>query len=118
MSRSVLRLTLAYDGAGFAGSQIQPGERTVQGELERVLVALGGLPGTTVFAGRTDRGVHAAGQVVGSADPLPDGEPERLARALNARLPPDAAVVGLERTRDGFHARYDARWREYRYRAS
>lgn len=116
MARSALRLTLAYDGTGFAGSQIQPGQRTVQGELERALVALGGRSGTTVFAGRTDRGVHAAGQVVGAPDPLPKSELDRLTRALNAQLPADVAVVGLERARDGFHARYDARWREYRYR--
>ena len=58
-----LRLTLAYDGAAFAGSQIQPGQRTVQGVVEGALATLDGAPVRAVFAGRTDTGVHALGQV-------------------------------------------------------
>jgi len=115
MARATLRLTLAYDGSGFVGSQSQPGARTVQGELERALVVLGGGEVPATLAGRTDRGVHAAGQVASCVDPMPGLDAGRLTRALNAHLPPDLAVVAAER-RDGFHARYDARWREYRYR--
>ena len=115
MAPATLRLTLAYDGTAFVGSQVQPGGRTVQGELERALAVLAGRPIPAVLAGRTDRGVHAAGQVASCADAAPGLEPGRLLRALNAHLPPDLAVVSAGRG-EGFHARYDARWREYRYR--
>ncbi len=57
------RLTLAYDGTDFAGSQIQPNQRTVQGELEDALGEIAAIPIRAIFAGRTDRGVHAVGQV-------------------------------------------------------
>lgn len=111
-----LALTVAYDGTEFAGSQVQPGARTVQEELERALAGVFNRATRTVFAGRTDRGVHAAGQVVGCGDHRPDLDAATIRRALNAGLPPDVAVVAAERRSDGFHARYDARWREYRYR--
>src|ERR687896_1142460 len=112
---AILALTVAYDGAGFAGSQAQPGARTVQGELEAALAALLGEPEPTIFAGRTDRGVHAAGQVVSCRDRRPELPPGTIVAALNAHLPADAAVLAVARKPDGFHARYDARWREYRY---
>jgi tRNA pseudouridine38-40 synthase len=111
-----LALTVSYDGSGFAGSQRVPGARTVQEVLETALADMTGEPETTIFAGRTDRGVHAAGQVVSWRDARPDLEVETVRAALNARLPPDLAIVALERVDDRFHARYDARWREYRYR--
>jgi len=111
-----LALTISYDGTDFAGSQVQPCRRTVQGELERALAELFGGPQTTVFAGRTDRGVHAAGQVVGVVDGRPDLPPGTIRAALNASLPDDVAVVGVEQQPPEFHPRYDARWREYRYR--
>jgi tRNA pseudouridine38-40 synthase len=113
---ATLVLVVSYDGAGFAGSQEQPGARTVQAELEAALARLAGAPVRTVFAGRTDRGVHAAGQVASLPDPRPDLDRPTLLQALNAALPDDLAVVGGERRPSGFHARYDARWREYRYR--
>lgn len=111
-----LALTLSYDGSDFFGSQVQPGRRTVQDELERALAALYGAPPPVVFAGRTDRGVHAAGQVVSLPDPRPDLEPATVRAALNARLPTDLVVVAARRRPFRFNARYDARWREYRYR--
>ncbi len=111
-----LALTVAYDGTGFAGAQTQPGLRTVQGEVEAAVGRLFGQPNRIVLAGRTDRGVHAAGQVVGVADGRPDWSEERLRTALNALLPPDCSVVRVVRAPDDFHARYDAAWREYRYR--
>ena len=113
---ATLALTIAYDGTDFAGSQVQPGARTVQEELERALAGLFNRTTRTVFAGRTDRGVHAAGQVVRCADLRPDLDPVTIRRALNAALPQDVAVMAAERRSDRFHARYDARWREYRYR--
>lgn len=111
-----LALTIAYDGTEFAGSQVQPGQRTVQGELERAVSVVLGTGMSTVFAGRTDRGVHAAGQVVGCEDPRPSMSSDALRAAINAQLPADVAVLEVERRADVFHARFDARWREYRYR--
>lgn len=111
-----MALTVSYHGGRFAGSQRQGALRTVQGELERALRDFWGSEVVTVFAGRTDKGVHAAGQVVSVADRRPDLSAEQIAKATNARLPDDLAVVRVERKPTGFHARYDARWREYRYR--
>ena len=116
MADGSLALTVAYDGIGFGGSQKQPGSRTVQEELEAALERLAGRAVPTTFAGRTDRGVHAIGQVVGCGDARPDLSPETLRKALNAALADDLAAVRIERKPAGFHARYDARWREYRYR--
>lgn len=84
-------------------------------ELEAALARLAGGRPRVTFAGRTDRGVHAAGQVAHCdvATRLDDG---RLWRGLNALLPPDLAVLALATTSPAFHARYDARRREYRYR--
>ena len=110
------QLTVAYDGRAFWGSQRQAGRRTVQGELESALAPLTGREGGTVFAGRTDRGVHAVGQVVSIPAARSALTEARFQRAVNARLPADLSVVGVRRRPVGFHARYDARWREYRYR--
>ena len=112
----MLVLTVSYDGTGFAGSQVQPGERTVQGELERALGELRFGTTRTTFASRTDQGVHAAGQIVSCEDARPWMAPMAMQRAINAHLPPDLAVVEVRRSRDDFHPRYDAHWREYRYR--
>lgn len=111
-----LALTVGYDGTDFAGSQVQPGQRTVQGEVERALGRVMGQATETVFSGRTDRGVHAAGQVVGCEDRRPSMTPRELRAAIGAHLPPDVSVLRVERRPDAFHARFDARWREYRYR--
>ena len=110
------KLTLAYDGGGFYGSQRQPGKRSVQEELERALGILGGRAVAATLAGRTDRGVHAVGQVACCDDLIPAMPAETIVRALNAHLADDLAVVAARRVAAGFHARYDARWREYRYR--
>jgi tRNA pseudouridine38-40 synthase len=104
-----------YDGTGFAGFQIQPGRRTVQGELEAALAKLaGGRRVPVVAAGRTDAGVHAADQVVAFTY---DGRLSlrELERALDALLPPDIAVRSLRPAPEGFHPRFAARYREYRY---
>jgi tRNA pseudouridine38-40 synthase len=106
----VTRLLIEYDGTGFAGWARQPGHRTVQGELERALATLLPEPVTLTVAGRTDRGVHAWGQVASY-----DGPPAEL-RGLNALTPPDVAVLEAERAPDGFDARRDARSRTYCYR--
>jgi tRNA pseudouridine38-40 synthase len=104
-----------YDGTDFAGFQVQPGARTVQGELEAALATIsGGSRVGVVAAGRTDAGVHASGQVIAFTDPK--GRPaEELARAVNALLPGDVAIREVRRVPAGFHPRYAARYREYRY---
>ena len=104
-------MLLEYDGTGFAGWARQPGQRTVQDEVERALrtVLREDDPALTV-AGRTDRGVHAWGQVCSyeheAVDPL----------RLNALLPRDVAVLDCNPAPDGFDARHDAISRTYCYR--
>ncbi|MEK7475631.1 MAG: tRNA pseudouridine(38-40) synthase TruA [Candidatus Coatesbacteria bacterium] len=108
------RLTLEYDGTGFAGWQAQPGRRTVQGEVERACRETCGAAVPVGAAGRTDAGVHAAGQVAGVALRWGRG-PDRLREALNAHLPEDIAVTGCAAAPEGFDARRDAVSRAYRY---
>jgi tRNA pseudouridine38-40 synthase len=110
-----IRLTLHYDGREFHGWQVQPGQRTVQGELERVLSRLVNRPAQVVGSGRTDRGVHATGQVA-ACDVPPKWTPHALRRALNALLPGDVWVAEAALARPGFHPRYDAIARSYVYR--
>jgi len=117
------KLTLAYDGAAFFGWQKQhpPGQepmRTVQGELESVLVRLLGTPSDQLHlmgASRTDSGVHALGQVaMFDADtPIPI---EKLALAINARLPDDLEVRSAEVAPPGFDVIGDVTNKQYRYR--
>ncbi|HET7647289.1 MAG TPA: tRNA pseudouridine(38-40) synthase TruA [Gaiellaceae bacterium] len=110
-----LKVTIAYDGASFHGWARQPGERTVEGEVRRALGELYGAVDEFAVAGRTDAGVHALANVV-SVEVAGGPPPERVAEALNTALPQDVAVVAAERAPDGFHARFDARSRSYRYR--
>lgn len=111
-----MRLDLAYHGGGFAGWAAQPGERTVQAELEDALDRLLGRPARLTVAGRTDAGVHAWGQVA-SFEVEPEAElPRDLGRALNGLTGPDIAVWGAEAAPQGFDARRDARSRTYCYR--
>jgi tRNA pseudouridine38-40 synthase len=109
------KLTLAYDGSNFHGSQRQANKRTVQGELEKALTKLGWTGRSILISGRTDTGVHAAGQVA-SADlhwSHTDGD---LLRALNANLPTDISVRTVRVVDAKFHPRFDATSRKYRYR--
>ncbi|MEM7415971.1 MAG: tRNA pseudouridine(38-40) synthase TruA [Gemmatimonadota bacterium] len=108
------RLTVHYDGSGFRGWQVQPDQRTVQGELEAALSRLANRPTTVLGSGRTDTGVHATGQVA-SVDMPPSWTADELRTSLNALLPRDVWVEGVVRTHSSFHPRYDARRRSYRY---
>lgn len=109
------RAVIEYDGTDFAGFQVQPNARTVQGELEVVLAHLSGGDRVRVRgAGRTDAGVHALGQVVDFFLAWKHSD-EALWRALNALLPPDIAVRRLDRAPENFHPRYSATSRLYRY---
>ncbi|MDB5064711.1 MAG: truA [Chloroflexi bacterium] len=107
-------LTLEYDGSRFSGWQRQPDRRTVEGVLRDAILAVTGEEVRLTAAGRTDAGAHAHGQVVGCALRRP-WEPRRLRAALNGQLPEDAVVLEVRSAPDGFHARYDARTRTYRY---
>lgn len=104
------RLDLEYDGSRFYGWARQDGTRTVQGEVERAVSVLARAPVELTVAGRTDRGVHALGQVASYEGPVV------AVHALNALLPPDIAVHGCAAAPDGWSARFDASSRTYEYR--
>ena len=124
-----VRMTVAYDGTGFHGFAAQPGQRTVAGELGRAIEALAGHPVDITCAGRTDAGVHAAGQVVHVdleparvrpallvGAPVGGGvDPGVLARGCNRMLAPAIVVVSAGVAPPGFDARRSAVWRHYRY---
>jgi tRNA pseudouridine38-40 synthase len=110
VSKPHAKLVLEYDGGPFAGWADQPGERTVAGELSAALATVLREPVALTVAGRTDRGVHALGQVVSYEGPLP-----RL-RSVNAVLPREISVLRAEEAPPGFSARHDARSRAYVYR--
>lgn len=108
-------MTVSYDGTNFAGWQVQPGQRTVQGCIQEGLSDLLKQPVTIHGSGRTDTGVHAVGQVFHfrAATSIPA---ERMVKAVNTRLPKDIAVTEAHVAEPAFHARYDAKEKTYRYR--
>ena len=110
-----IKFTIAYDGTDFSGWQAQPGQVTVQGALTDVLEKLTERRLTIYAAGRTDAGVHAAGQVVNfrTQSPLTT---EEFQRAFNSLLPPSIRVNGAEEVGPDFHSRWDALAKTYRYR--
>jgi len=110
-----LKLTLAYDGTDFHGWQIQPGQRTAQGELAAACERILRHPVTTFGAGRTDAGVHARGQVA-SLETTSALATEKIARGIASVLPDDIALVSLEEAPADFHARFSAKGKWYRYR--
>ena len=115
MAEKTLKLTLEYDGARFRGWARQPGERTVEGVFRETLDGV--YPGWSqlAVAGRTDTGVHATGQVA-SVRVVGGPPPTRAAKALNAELPDDIAVVEAAEAAADFNARFSATSRAYRYR--
>ena len=108
------RAVVEYDGTDLLGFQRQATGRTVQGELEAALGRIGWTGTAVLGAGRTDSGVHAAGQVVAFDFEWRHNAGE-LARALNANLPTDIAIKAVEACPPQFHPRFDARARRYRY---
>ena len=109
-----IRSVVAYDGSAFHGFAVNEGVRTVAGDIEAALAQVLGAPVTLTCAGRTDKGVHARGQVISFAAP-DDTDPARLERSINQMCRPaivlrDSAVVD-----DDFDARFSAKWRLYRY---
>ncbi|MDY7100789.1 MAG: tRNA pseudouridine(38-40) synthase TruA [Actinomycetota bacterium] len=110
-----VRLLVAYDGAPYSGFAANPGVRTVAGTLAEVLERVLGHPVELTCAGRTDKGVHAWGQVVSF-----DTEPQRfdadgLTAAVNRLCGPSIVVRDASLADEGFDARFSARWRRYRY---
>lgn len=109
-----VRGLVEYLGTKWAGWQLQPGQPTVQGEIERALSIVAGAPVRIAAAGRTDSGVHASGQVI--AFDFPDGaDLHRLRRSINALTDESVAVVAFARTNDSFDPRRHALSRSYEY---
>jgi len=110
----VCALALAYDGTDFSGWQLQPGRRTVQGELESVLARFYGRRVRVAGSGRTDAGVHARGQVAAFRPPR-DYPVDTLVRAFGAFLPEDVRLLACAEAEPGFDPRRDALARTYEY---
>lgn len=113
MTHGVL-VTLAYDGAGFSGWQVQPGRRTVQATVAEAAARIARHEVGVRGASRTDAGVHAEGQVA-AFDAERDLSPRRWALALNRYLPDDVAVCRAEMCPPGYEPRFDAVEKTYRY---
>jgi len=112
--RLYLRAVVEYDGTYYHGFQFQPDQLTVQGEIEKALAQVTGENVRILAAGRTDAGVHALGQVIAFRVNWKHSI-EDLHRALNALLPFDIAIRDLAPAPEGFHPRFSAVSREYRY---
>ena len=113
--RMNFKLTIQYDGTDFHGWQMQSNQRTVQGELTRVLSLIEGREVVVQGSGRTDAGVHAEGQVANVRLERVI-TPEKLRAAVNGNLEPDVRVFDVQGEDDGFHARFSARGKTYVYR--
>lgn len=110
-----LKATISYDGTNFSGYQVQPGARTVQLELEKVLALMH--KGETVkvtASGRTDARVHATGQVIHFDTPLAIPI-DKYRKALNVQLPKDIRILEIEEVASDFHARFSVVGKRYRY---
>jgi len=109
-----IRITLAYDGTGYHGWQVQPGLPTIQGVLEEIICGMEGSPVHVAGSGRTDAGVHALAQVAAFtiANPIPV---DNLLRAMNRLLPPAIRVLDAAETHAAFHPRFDSIAKTYQY---
>jgi len=108
------KIKISYDGTDFHGYQRQFKKRTVQGEIESALKQLGWQGKSILSAGRTDRGVHADGQIGFFSLDWNHSE-IALLMALNQHLPEDLSILEIEETKETFHPRFDAKLRKYRY---
>lgn len=109
------KLLIQYDGTDFHGWQVQENDRTIQGELQRVINTLEGAEVTVHGSGRTDAGVHAEGQIA-HVHLTRSFEPEKLRAAINGNLWRDIRVMNVEKAPDDFHARFSATGKTYIYR--
>ncbi len=109
-----IALRIQYLGSAFYGWQRQATHRSVQGVLEAAIASRAGHPVTVYGAGRTDTGVHAAGQVAhfDTTSPIP---PKDWSLVLNDCLPQDVVVLASAEVPPTWHARFSAQWRRYRY---
>lgn len=108
------RMTIAYDGTAYAGWQVQPDARTLQGEVERHLSAITREPVRAHSSGRTDTGVHARGQVA-HFEVETQIDPRRVLLGLNGLLDADIRILDLQSAADDFDARRSATGKQYRY---
>ena len=106
---------LSYDGSRYHGWQIQPNGISIEGEIERCLSTLLGVPVDIVGAGRTDAGVHARHMVAHFDVEEPVADTSQLTYKLNRMLPPDIRIEKTESVPDDMHARFSAKWRTYHY---
>ncbi|HVM51455.1 MAG TPA: tRNA pseudouridine(38-40) synthase TruA [Candidatus Acidoferrum sp.] len=111
------KLTIAYDGTGYEGWQVQKIGTGVQEKIEAALARLFPSRPRLHSSSRTDAGVHALGMVAHFEAPATECRmtPRKLALAINAWLPPDIRVLAAARARAGFHARFGATGKQYRY---
>ncbi|MEZ5345803.1 MAG: tRNA pseudouridine(38-40) synthase TruA [Pyrinomonadaceae bacterium] len=109
------KLTIQYDGTDFHGWQVQNNQRTVQGELERVVSLLEDSEVHVAGSGRTDAGVHAEGQIA-TVKLAREFKPQKLRAAINGNLRSDVRVVEVEEADEDFHARFSAKGKTYLYR--
>src|ERR1043165_9425380 len=112
------KLLIQYDGTDFHGWQVQENDRTIQGELERVIGMLVDREVSVVGSGRTDAGVHAEGQVANVRIAGDKFTPEKLKNAINGNLWRDIRILKCEEAPDEFHARFSAKRKTYVYRIS
>lgn len=110
------KLLIQYDGTDFHGWQVQENDRTIQGELERVIGMLVDAEVSVIGSGRTDAGVHAEGQVANVHIASDKFTPEKLKHAINGNLWRDIRIMKCERAPDEFHARFSAKSKTYLYR--
>ena len=109
-----IKLTIAYDGTGYNGWQVQKSGRTIQEEIEKATLRAFGRKCRVHGAGRTDAGVHAKAQVAHLK--IPQGIPTgKIPIALNSSLPEDIVIVSAEESKEDFHARFSAKRKHYRY---
>jgi len=109
-----LCFVVAYDGTDFCGSQLQPEQRTVQGELERAFARMADHPARARLSGRTDAGVHALGQVV-AFDTTRAIPPLGFMRGINTLLPDDLRIMRSASCPAGYHPRHESMGKTYRY---
>jgi tRNA pseudouridine38-40 synthase len=109
-----IKIILEYDGTNFYGWQVQPGKRTVQGELEKALKKIFNKKIRITGSGRTDTGVHATGQVASFAAPMKI-PPEELKNAINGNVSQDILVQKCKKVPEDFNARFSASSRIYKY---
>ena len=114
--RTVLKLTVQYDGTQFCGWQNQPSGCGVQDALEQAFLSLTGTSVTVHGSGRTDTGVHATGQIASVDHLAPLHPPETWRMALNAHLPSSVRISRVRSMPAGFHARFSAIGKTYEYR--